>query len=75
MKKIEKIHRKTKDVLCMINEFFDLAKLEAGDIALEHTRLDICEVCRNEIINYYAMCFDRMHSMRQILMRKMRSLT
>ena len=51
--KIEKIHRKTKDVLYMINEFFDLAKLEAGDIALEHIRLDICEICRNEIINYY----------------------
>lgn len=51
--KVDKIHNKTQDVLDMINEFFDLVKLESGDMKLECQCLDVCELCRNEIINYY----------------------
>lgn len=51
--KVDKIHNKTQDVLDMINEFFDLVKLESGDMKLKCQCLDVCELCRNEIINYY----------------------
>ncbi|WP_394924684.1 sensor histidine kinase [uncultured Robinsoniella sp.] len=53
--KVEKIYRKTTDVLEMINVFFDLVKIESGELALEVQTLDLCEVARNEILNYYDM--------------------
>ena len=53
--KVEKIYRKTTDVLEMINIFFDLVKIESGELALEMQALDLCEIARNEILNYYDM--------------------
>lgn len=53
--KVEKIYRKTTDVLEMINIFFDLVKIESGELALEMQTLDLCEIARNEILNYYDM--------------------
>lgn len=53
--KVEKIYRKTTDVLEMINIFFDLVKIESGELALEMQELDLCEIARNEILNYYDM--------------------
>lgn len=53
--KVEKIYRKTTDVLEMINIFFDLVKIESGELALEMQMLDLCEIARNEILNYYDM--------------------
>lgn len=53
--KVEKIYRKTTDVLEMINIFFDLVKIESGELALEMQVLDLCEIARNEILNYYDM--------------------
>lgn len=53
--KVEKIYRKTTDVLEMINIFFDLVKIESGELALEMQVLDLCELARNEILNYYDM--------------------
>lgn len=53
--KVEKIYRKTTDVLEMINIFFDLVKIESGELTLEMQALDLCEIARNEILNYYDM--------------------
>ena len=53
--KVENIYRKTTDVLEMINIFFDLVKIESGELALEMQELDLCEIARNEILNYYDM--------------------
>lgn len=51
--KLEKIQRKTKDVLEMIEEFFDVMKLEAGELPMNMETIDLCEICREEILNYY----------------------
>lgn len=53
--KVDKIYRKITDVLEMINIFFDLVKIESGELALEMQELDLCEIARNEILNYYDM--------------------
>lgn len=53
--KIEKIYAKTKDVLEMIHLFFDLAKMESGELQLNTQKIDICEVCRSELAGYYEM--------------------
>ncbi|MBD5459137.1 MAG: HAMP domain-containing histidine kinase [Lachnospiraceae bacterium] len=52
---LEKTERKAKDVMELINQFFTLAKLESGDMALEATRIDLCEVCRESILDFYEL--------------------
>lgn len=48
-----KVHRKAIEVLDLIQRFFDLAKLEAGDKHLPLTRLNINECCRTNILEFY----------------------
>ena len=51
--KIMKIEKNAKDVLDVIDIFFDLMKLESGDFPLKNEIVDLSELCREEIINYY----------------------
>ncbi len=51
--KVCKIEKNAKDVLKVIDIFFDLMKLESGDILLKSEAVDISELCREEILNYY----------------------
>lgn len=46
---------KAKALMDLIDQFFTLAKLEAGDMDMELCRLDICEVCRETILDFYEM--------------------
>ncbi|WP_286904173.1 sensor histidine kinase [Clostridium sp. UBA1652] len=50
---LEKVHDKTIEVIDLINKFFDLAKLESGDKDISLTRININEVCRKNILNFY----------------------
>lgn len=50
-----KVEQKAKRVMELINQFFTLAKLEAGDMELEISRINICEVCRENILNFYEL--------------------
>ena len=49
----EKVHVKTNEVLELVNEFFDLAKLEAGDQDIPLTRVNMNEICRKNILSFY----------------------
>lgn len=48
-----KIHSKSLEVLTLINKFFDLVKLESGDKSLTLSKININEVCRKNILNFY----------------------
>lgn len=50
---LEKVQDKTIEVIDLINKFFDLAKLESGDKDISMTRININEVCRKNILNFY----------------------
>ena len=50
-----KVEQKAKRVMELINQFFTLAKLEAGDMELEISRINICEVCRESILDFYEL--------------------
>ncbi|URZ07276.1 sensor histidine kinase [Clostridium felsineum] len=50
---LSKAHRKTEELTVLINKFFDLAKLEAGDKKLPISRVNMSEICRKNILNYY----------------------
>ncbi|CCW04166.1 sensor histidine kinase [Bacillus sp. GeD10] len=50
---LEKVHVKTLEVMELIHKFFDLAKLESGDKAIEMTKVNMNEVCREKILSFY----------------------
>ena len=50
-----KIEQKAENVVELINQFFTLAKLESGDMDIELSRIDVCEVCRESILDFYGI--------------------
>ncbi|PRR81122.1 sensor histidine kinase [Clostridium vincentii] len=48
-----KVHNKTLEVIELINKFFDLAKIESGDKDVPITRVNMNEVCRKNILDFY----------------------
>ncbi|MBL3200488.1 sensor histidine kinase, partial [Klebsiella pneumoniae] len=50
---LEKVHTKTLEVMELIHKFFYLAKLESGDKAIEMTKVNMNEVCREKILSFY----------------------
>ncbi len=48
-----------KAVMELINRFFTLAKLEAGDMNMEITRINISEVCRENVLGFYELLLQR----------------
>ena len=48
-----KTEAKAKQVMAMINQFFTLAKLEAGDMDISLCKINICEVCRENVLEFY----------------------
>lgn len=52
---LAKTERKAKEVMELIDRFFTLAKLESGDMTLEAARIDLCEVCRESILDFYEL--------------------
>lgn len=50
---LKKTEQKAKSVMELINQFFTLAKLESGDMNMEISMVDICEICRKITLDYY----------------------
>ncbi len=50
---LQKVETKAKQVLELLDEFFTLAKLEAGDKNIEMTKVNINEVCRENVLCFY----------------------
>lgn len=50
---LKKTEEKAKQVMTMINQFFTLAKLEAGDMDISLCKINICEVCRENVLEFY----------------------
>ncbi|MDD3367944.1 MAG: sensor histidine kinase [Lachnospiraceae bacterium] len=50
---LEKIDQKAKNVMELINQFFTLAKLESGDMDMALSKIDVCEICRESVLDFY----------------------
>ncbi|KOS68776.1 histidine kinase [Lysinibacillus contaminans] len=50
---LTKVQLKTNEVIELIHKFFDLAKLESGDKEIELTRINMNEVCQENILAFY----------------------
>lgn len=52
---LRKTEQKAKSVMELINQFFTLAKLESGDMDIELSRINVCEICRESLLDFYEM--------------------
>lgn len=50
---LQKTEKRAQSVMELINQFFTLAKLEAGDMNLELSKMDVCEICRESVLDFY----------------------
>lgn len=53
---LRKTEAKAKQVMEMINQFFSLAKLEAGDTDLAVQKINICKMCRENVWSVMRSC-------------------
>lgn len=56
---IKKVENKTGQVIELIDKFFDLAKLEAGDMDIPLTRINISETCKKNVLDFYDILTSR----------------
>lgn len=52
---LQKVETKAKEVMELIDQFFTLAKLEAGDKNIEMVKININELCRENVLGYYEL--------------------
>lgn len=50
-----KVEQKAQRVIELINQFFTLAKLEAGDTEITISKIDVCEACRENVLDFYEL--------------------
>lgn len=50
---IRKSEKKAKQVMELMNSFFTLSKIEAGDTNIDISRIQMNEICRRNVIDFY----------------------
>ena len=56
---VDKVEKKANQLMEMIQEFFTLAKIEAGDIELSMTRIRIDHFCEEIIVDFYEILTEK----------------
>ncbi len=56
---LQKVEAKAKQVMELIDQFFTLAKLEAGDKNIEMAKLNINELCKENVLSYYELLMQK----------------
>ena len=56
---LKKVELKAKQVMELINQFFTLAKLEAGDVGMKITKININELCRENVLGFYELLLQK----------------
>jgi len=56
---LQKVESKAKQVMELINQFFTLAKLEAGDVNIKMGKININELCRENVLGFYELLLQK----------------
>lgn len=56
---LKKVESKAKQVVDLINQFFTLAKLEAGDTNITLSRINASEICRESALGFYEILLQK----------------
>jgi len=52
---VERLHVKIEDMIALLNQFFELVKLEADDYTMPYSKLCISELCRKSVLEHYEL--------------------
>lgn len=58
-KMLKKVSQKAHQLLELVDQFFTLAKIEAGDTMLTMSKIDLNEFCRESIIDFYEILTEK----------------
>jgi signal transduction histidine kinase len=50
---LQRVHSKTLELITLMNTFFDLAKIESGDKDFPLDKVNVTEICKNNILSFY----------------------
>lgn len=50
---VSQIDVKSGELVSMINEFFDISRIESGDMVLERQNMDLTQLCHSVILEYF----------------------
>ncbi len=64
---LQKVEAKAKQVMELIDQFFTLAKIEAGDMGLEMDRVNLSEVCREHVLGYYELLVSKQFAVEVVI--------
>ncbi|MHA6482899.1 sensor histidine kinase [Paenibacillus sp. strain BS8-2] len=56
---IRRLYEKVNGVIALINQFFDLVKLEADDYVIPLSKISLSEVCRQSVLEFYDLLSSR----------------
>lgn len=56
---LTQVEEKVNEMIAFIQTFFDLAKLEAGDVEIELNEVNATEVCKQQLLRFYDMIESR----------------
>ncbi|MBD5455290.1 MAG: HAMP domain-containing histidine kinase [Lachnospiraceae bacterium] len=56
---LQKVEIKAKQVMELIDQFFTLTKLEAGDMDIKISKINISELCRENILGFYDILLEK----------------
>lgn len=56
---LKKVELKAKQVMELINQFFTLAKLEAGDTNITLSMININEICKESVLSFYEILLQK----------------
>ena len=56
---LQKVEIKEKQVMELVNQFFTLAQLEAGDTDIKITKVNISESCRENVLGFYEILIQK----------------
>lgn len=52
---VERLHHKIEDIIVLLNQFFELVKLESDDYTMPFSKLCISELCRKSVLEHYEL--------------------
>jgi signal transduction histidine kinase len=58
-KMLKKVSDKAQQLMSLVDQFFTLAKLEAGDTVFTMSKIDLNEFCRESIIDFYEILTEK----------------
>ncbi len=56
---LQKVEAKAKQVMELINQFFTFARIEAGDMPVKMEKVNINELCRENILGFYEILIQK----------------